>query len=119
MKTIVEIVRVVGDDKLYMVSCVPFHKTVIGVSRVAQPLSTLTTEPRGGDTAMVDITVEGAVAPWVSRPVTVDPDGEVPKGKGMDDGTTTTSASATTVVANQFLCQLESERLEILEGASV
>ena len=96
--------------KLDMLSCVPFYETVTCcVSCMAQPLPTLTTVPRGGDTAMVDITVKGTVAPWTSWPITVQPDGIVPEWKGVDDSPTTTSASATTIVPDQFLCELESE----------
>ena len=109
----------VSENKLDMVLCVPFHEAILWVSRVAQPLPALTTEPCGGDAAMVDVTVKGTIASWTSWPITVDPGGVVPERKGVDDGPTTTSASATTVVANQFLRQLKSERLEVLEGASV
>ena len=100
-----------------MLSCVPFHETVYCVSCMAQPLPTLTTEPCGGDTTVVEISVKGTVAPWTSRPITVQPDGIVPERKGVDDGPTTTSAFATTVVPDQFFCELQSERLEVLEGA--
>ena len=99
-----------------MQSCVPFQETIISISCMAQPLVTLPAEPSGGDAAMVDISVYSTVTPWMPRPVTLQPDGVVPEWKGADDGSTTTSTSATAVIPDQILCQLESKRLEVLEG---
>ena len=95
--------------KLDMKSCVPFHKAVTCcVSCMAQPFPTLTTEPCGEDTAMMDITVESTVTPWVSRFVTVviQPDGIVPEWKRVDNSPTTTSTSATAVLPDQILCKM-------------
>ena len=96
-----------------MQSCVPFQETIVSISCTAQPLVTLPTEPSGGDAAMMDVSVQSTVTPWMPRPVTLQPDGV---WKGADDGSTTTSTSATTVIPDQILCQLESKRLEVLEG---
>ena len=103
-------------NKLDMLSCVPFHEAVTCVFCMVQPLPTLTTEPCGGDTTVVEISVKGTVAPWTSRPITIQPDGIVPERKGVDDGPTMTSAFATTEVPDQFLCELQSNDLKSLKG---
>ena len=86
---------------------------------MAQPLITLMTEPCGEDTVMVEVAVESTVTPWVSRSITliVLPDGVMPEWKRVDDGATTTSASATAVLPDQILCKLESKRFQVLERA--
>ena len=66
---------------------------------------------------MVDITVESTVTPWTSRTFTLQSDGVVPERKGVDDGPTTTSRSATAIVPNQILGKLESKQFQVLEGA--
>ena len=68
---------------------------------------------------MVEVAVESTVTPWVLRSITliVSPDGVVPEWKRVDDGATTTSASATAVLPDQILCKLESKRFQVLERA--
>jgi hypothetical protein len=83
-----------------MKSYVPIHRTV--VSCVAQPLPTLTTEPCGGETVVVEVTVMSKVAPWVPGPITVQSDGVVLEWEGMDDGPTTTSTLVTAVSPDEL-----------------
>ena len=96
-RTVVRVSQQRMKVKLDMLSCVSLHETITCISCVAQPLPILTTEPHGGDAAMVDVTVKGTVALWMSRTITVEADGEVPEWKGVDDSPTTTSTSTTAV----------------------
>ena len=103
-----------------MTSCVPFQKTVTAcVTCMAQPLITLTTKPGGEHTTMVNIAMKSTMSTGMSWPIVVcQSDRVMPEWKGADDRCSTTSASATTVLPNEILCQAESKGLVILEGTT-
>ena len=86
---------------------------------MAQPLITLTTEPCGEDMAMVEVAVESTMTLWVLRSTTliVSPDWVMPEWKRVDGGATTTSASATAVLADQILSKLSRNNFKSLERA--
>ena len=102
---------------------VPFHEAVCcRVTIVTQPYPTLPTEP-SGFCSNLGGRVECTLPPLMPvRVVLVSlPDGKVTVRQGADDATTTASPTATGVVSNQLLRQLDSERLDVskLGGAGV
>ena len=74
---------------------------------MAQPLSALPVVPGGEDSSIMDVTVKSTRSPWTSWFIVgVQPDGEVTKGKRVDDISSTTSTFTTTILADELLCEL-------------
>ena len=73
---------------------------------MAQPLSALPAVPGGEDSSIMDVTVKSTRSPWTSWFIVgVQSDGEVTKGKRVDD-ISTTSTFTTTILADELLCEL-------------
>ena len=100
-----------------MVLLVPLHKIVCcRISIVAQPHPTLAAVPSGFSSNLGG-RVECTLPPLMPMRVVLVmlPDGEVTVWQRADDATTTASPTATGVVSNQLLGQLDPKGLDVGE----